>query len=72
MPSSGRPVQAISSRAGFTQYKTPGLKRKITSAALHQDFVAYAPFLFACCADSAIMYHYGSRGTDLHCIQDVP
>lgn len=55
----------------FYAVQNPRLKEKIASAALHQDFISNAPLVFACCADSAIMRHYGNRGTDLYRIQDV-
>jgi nitroreductase len=55
----------------FYALQDPQLKRMIASAALHQDFIINAPVVFVCCADSAIKHHYGRRGVDLYCIQDV-
>ncbi len=47
------------------------LKQKIAAAALHQNFIINAPVVFVCCADTEIRRHYGDRGLDLYCIQDV-
>ena len=55
----------------FYAVKDRPLRQKLAVAALHQNFIVDAPVVFVCCVDSAISSHYGSRGTDLYCIQDT-
>ncbi len=47
------------------------IKKQIASAALQQNFIAEAPFVIVCCADSRIGARYGRRGIELYAIQDV-
>jgi len=47
------------------------IKKKIVDAALHQTFIAQAPLVVVPCADLLIGRHYGKRGEELYCIQDV-
>lgn len=46
-------------------------KKRIAVAALNQNFLAQAPAVVVCCADSRISMHYGRRGIELYSIQDV-
>ncbi len=55
----------------FYFIKDDGTKKKIAAAALNQNFIANAPVLVVCCADSRISMHYGKRGIELYSIQDV-
>lgn len=47
------------------------LKKQIAGAASNQDFISDAPVVIVSCADSNIGRHYGQRGAELYCIQDV-
>ena len=47
-------------------------KRKLSDAALHQTFIEEAPVVIVVCADVArSSWGYGSRGTNLYCLQDT-
>ncbi|MBI3399670.1 MAG: nitroreductase family protein [Deltaproteobacteria bacterium] len=47
------------------------IKKQIVDAALHQTFIAQAPLVVVACADLLIGRHYGKRGAELYCLQDV-
>lgn len=47
------------------------LKKQLADAALSQYFISEAPVCIVCCADTRIGLHYGQRGIDLYCLQDV-
>ena len=55
----------------FYFIKDDRTKKKIAAAASNQNFIANAPVLVVCCADSRISMHYGRRGFELYAIQDV-
>jgi len=55
----------------FYFIRDDGTKKKIAAAALNQNFIANAPVLVVCCADSRISIRYGRRGIELYSIQDV-
>jgi len=55
----------------FYFIKDDRTKKKIAAAALNQNFIANAPVLVVCCADSRIGKRYGRRGIELYSIQDV-
>jgi len=47
-------------------------KRRLSGAALHQTFIEEAPVVIIVCADVArSSWGYGSRGTNLYCLQDT-
>jgi nitroreductase len=47
-------------------------KRRLSDAALHQTFIEEAPVVIVVCADVArSSWGYGSRGTNLYCLQDT-
>ena len=47
-------------------------KRRLSDAALHQSFIEEAPVVIVVCADVArSSWGYGSRGTNLYCLQDT-
>ncbi len=46
-------------------------KEKLAKAALDQNFIAKAPLSIVACADGQIGLHYGERGVNLYCLQDV-
>jgi nitroreductase len=47
-------------------------KRRLSDAALHQTFIEKAPVVIVVCADIArSSWGYGSRGTNLYCLQDT-
>ncbi|MBN1540308.1 MAG: nitroreductase family protein [Candidatus Thermoplasmatota archaeon] len=49
-----------------------GTERKcMMEAALHQSFIAEAPFLLLFCADHKAIEPYGDRGKELYCVQDA-
>jgi nitroreductase len=47
------------------------LKKKLSIAALNQDFVANAPLVVVGCCDLEKISHYGERGKNLYTICDV-
>lgn len=55
----------------FVVVKDVGTKRALMEAAYRQDFVRTAPVVIACCANLKRIAHYGERGRDLYCLQDV-
>ena len=46
-------------------------KKKLTEAAFRQDFIHKAPAVIVFCANLDRIAHYGPRGRDLYCLQDV-
>jgi nitroreductase len=47
-------------------------KRRLSDAALHQTFIEKAPVVIVVCADvTRSSWGYGSRGTNLYCLQDT-
>lgn len=55
----------------FVVVKDAVKKRALMEAAFKQDFVRSAPAVIVCCANLERIGHYGTRGRDLYCIQDV-
>jgi nitroreductase len=56
----------------FIIIRDPEIKKSIAQAALNQTFIEQASVTIAVCADTAKSGRgYGSRGTDLYCIQDT-
>jgi nitroreductase len=52
--------------------KDPPLKRRLSSAALEQIFIAEAPVVIVVCANiPRTSRRYGRRGQELYCIQDT-
>lgn len=51
--------------------RNESVKRKLASAALGQDFMATAPVVLVFCAEPARAKRYGTRGTELYCLQDA-
>jgi len=47
------------------------VKAGLARAALGQEFLETAPLVLVACADLSIGGHYGHRGTELYCLQDV-
>jgi len=48
------------------------LKKKLTEAALSQEFIAQAPVVIIACADlDRAQASYAKRGVDLYCLQDT-
>ncbi len=47
------------------------IKDALSQAALNQTFIKKAPIVIVGCTDHRIDYHYGQRGIELYCIQDV-
>jgi nitroreductase len=47
------------------------VKKKLTRAALNQNFIAQAPLAVVACLDRKIAARYGDRGVNLYSIQDV-
>ena len=46
-------------------------KERLVQAALNQRFISEAPLAIVACADRRIYNHYGERGENLYCLQDV-
>ena len=46
------------------------VKRKLSAAALDQEFIVEAPVNIVVCANLSRISSYGSRGRELYCIQD--
>lgn len=46
-------------------------KKMLAEAAYNQDFVRDAPVVIVFCANLKRIAHYGDRGRDLYCLQDV-
>lgn len=56
----------------FVVVRNKEIKRKLAEAALNQFFIEEAPVVIVVCADRERSgMSYGSRGTDLYCIQDT-
>jgi nitroreductase len=47
------------------------IKNQLCAAALHQIFLAEAPFIIVVCANQKRISPYGTRGKELYCIQDA-
>ncbi|RLC82219.1 MAG: nitroreductase family protein [Chloroflexi bacterium] len=56
----------------FIVVRNPKVKRGLVSAAWGQGFIAEAPVVIVVCAEPGrSARRYGSRGSDLYCIQDA-
>lgn len=55
----------------FIVVRDVGTKRALMEAAYKQDFIRSAPVVLVFCANLARIGHYGGRGRDLYCLQDV-
>lgn len=55
----------------FVVVKNAHTKKLLMDAAYGQDFVWRAPVVIVCCANLERIKHYGDRGRDLYCLQDV-
>ncbi len=56
----------------FFVVRDPGLKRRLASAAMEQQFLAEAPVVIVVCADlERIRRAYGERGTQVYALQDT-
>lgn len=55
----------------FIVVRAPSVKKALMGAAHGQDFVWRAPVVVVFCADLERIAHYGDRGRELYCIQDV-
>lgn len=56
----------------FIIIREPKIKKSVAHAALDQTFIEQAPVAIVVCADTAKSGRgYGSRGTNLYCIQDT-
>lgn len=55
----------------FVVVRDDATKRRLKDAAYGQDFVRTAPVVVVACADLKRIEHYGDRGRDLYCLQDV-
>jgi len=55
----------------FVIVKNARAKKALAEAAYRQDFIATAPVAIVCCANLERIKHYGQRGKDLYCLQDV-
>jgi nitroreductase len=55
----------------FVVVKDVKTKKALTEAAYGQDFVWKAPIVVVFCADLERIKHYGERGRNLYCLQDV-
>ena len=49
----------------------PSIRERLAVAALRQQFIGEAPLVVVGCVDTTIGRYYGSRGTELYCIQDL-
>jgi nitroreductase len=47
------------------------IKKKLTEAALDQNFIAQAPLVIVGCTDNEIAFRYGERGKNLYSICDA-
>ncbi len=50
---------------------SPDVRKKLSRAALNQNFIARAPLVVVACLDRRIASRYGDRGVSLYAIQDV-
>jgi nitroreductase len=56
----------------FIIVKNAETKRRLSDAALRQTFIEKAPVVIVVCADvTRSSWGYGSRGTNLYCLQDT-
>lgn len=55
----------------FVVVRNRGTKRLLKEAAYGQDYVESAPVVVVFCANLERIAHYGDRGKDLYCLQDV-
>ncbi len=55
----------------FIVVRNVAAKKALAQAAYGQDFVRTAPAVIVCCANLERVGHYGERGRDLYCLQDV-
>jgi len=52
--------------------RDPTIKRRLATAALDQTFIEEAPVVIVVCANEMMSgWGYGSRGTNLYCLQDT-
>ena len=47
------------------------IKEQLCAAALNQTFLAHAPLIIVVCANQKRISPYGTRGTQLYCVQDA-
>ena len=55
----------------FVVVRDRSVKRALMEAAYGQDYVGSAPVVVVFCANLDRISHYGDRGRDLYCLQDV-
>ena len=55
----------------FVVVRNQKTKKLLMDAALGQDYVEMAPVVVVFCANLDRIAHYGDRGRDLYCLQDV-
>ncbi|UCE80655.1 MAG: nitroreductase family protein, partial [Methanobacteriota archaeon] len=55
----------------FVVVRSQKTKKLLESAAYGQDFVETAPVVVVFCANLERIAHYGDRGRQLYCLQDV-
>ena len=55
----------------FVVVRSQSTKKLLMEAALGQDYVKSAPVVVVFCANLERIAHYGDRGRDLYCLQDV-
>jgi nitroreductase len=55
----------------FVVVRNAHTKKLLMEAAYGQEFVHEVPVVVVCCANLERIGHYGDRGRDLYCLQDV-
>ncbi len=55
----------------FVIVRDRSTKKLLMKAAYNQDFIEYAPIVVVFCANLERIAHYGERGRQLYCLQDV-
>ncbi len=55
----------------FVIVRDVAVKKQLMEAAYRQDFIRSAPVVIVFCANLNRIAHYGARGRDLYCLQDV-
>ena len=55
----------------FVVVRDAAVKKELMRAAFSQEFVGTAPAVVVFCANLERVGHYGQRGRDLYCLQDV-
>lgn len=55
----------------FIVIRASSTKKALMGAAYGQDFIRTAPVVVVCCANLHRIGHYGERGRNLYCLQDV-